>query len=77
MSNSENAVKTQIWIAVSKYVLIAFIKKRLQIEPSLYTFLRILSVSVSEKTQLACALANSELQNAEPEFSNHLNLLEN
>ena len=46
---SENAVKTQIWIAVSTYVLIAIIKKRLIIKASLYTLLQILSVTFSRK----------------------------
>ena len=49
---SENAVKSQIWIAVSVYVLIAIIKKRLRLEPSLYTILQILSLTVFEKTPL-------------------------
>lgn len=47
--NSENAVKTQIWIAISTYVLIAIIKKKLDLKISLYTFLQILSVTVFEK----------------------------
>ena len=50
LGNSENAVKTQIWCAVSTYVLIAIVKKELQIDASLYTLLQILSVSVFEKT---------------------------
>ena len=49
---SENAVKSQIWIAVSVYVLIAIIKKRLRLEPSRYTILQILSLTVFEKTPL-------------------------
>jgi hypothetical protein len=49
---SENAVKTQIWIAVSSYVLIAIMKKRLGIEQSLYTILQILSVSLFEKSPI-------------------------
>jgi hypothetical protein len=49
---SENAVKTQIWIAVSVYLMVAIIKKRLKIEASLYTILQILSVSVFERTEL-------------------------
>ena len=49
---SENAVKSQVWIAVSVYVLIAIIKKRLQLEPNLYTILQILSLTVSEKIPL-------------------------
>ena len=46
---SENAVKTQIWIAITVYVLVAIIKKRMKIEHSLYTILQILSISVFEK----------------------------
>ena len=53
---SENAVKTQIWCAVSTYVLIAIVKKELQLDASLYTLLQILSVSVFEKTEISCAL---------------------
>jgi hypothetical protein len=52
---SENAVKTQIWIAVSVYVLAAIIKKELALEISLYTFLQILSVRPFEKTQISSA----------------------
>jgi len=55
LGNTENAVKTQIWCAVSTYVLIAIVKKELQLDASLYTLLQILSVSVFEKTELACA----------------------
>lgn len=57
---SENAVKTQIWCAVCTYVLIAIIKKELQINASLYTCLQILSVSIFEKTELSCALQPPE-----------------
>lgn len=53
---SENAVKTQIWCAVATYVLIAIVKKELQLNASLYTCLQILSVSIFEKTELSCAL---------------------
>ena len=49
---SENAVKTQIWIAISIYVLVAIIKKRLNLDMSLYTFLQILSVTVFEKVSI-------------------------
>jgi len=49
---SENAVKTQIWIAVSVYVLVAIVKKRLDLEASLYTLLQILSVTTFEKMPL-------------------------
>ena len=55
LGTSENAVKTQIWCAVSTYVLIAIVKKELHLDPSLYTLLQILSVSIFEKTQITCA----------------------
>jgi len=54
---SENAVKTQIWIAVSVYVLVAIIKKELGLEQSLYTILQFLSVSIFEKTPILQALS--------------------
>src|SRR5208337_835215 len=53
---SENAVKTQIWIAVSVYVLVAIVKKQLALDLSLYKILQILSVSLFEKTPILCAL---------------------
>jgi len=53
---SENAVKTQIWIAVSMYVLVAIVRKRLELDASLYQILQILSVSLFEKTPISCAL---------------------
>jgi len=53
---SENAVKTQIWIAISIYVLVAIIKKRLKIEASLYTILQILSLTLFEKTPILQAI---------------------
>jgi hypothetical protein len=56
LGTSENAVKTQIWCAVATYVLIAILKKELQLKASLYTCLQILSVSIFEKTELSCAL---------------------
>ena len=56
LGTSENAVKTQIWCAVSTYVLIAIVKKELHLEASLYTFLQILSVSIFEKIEVSRAL---------------------
>jgi hypothetical protein len=53
---SENAVKTQIWIAVSVYVLVAIVRKRLKLGTSLYQILQILSVTLFEKTPISCAL---------------------
>ena len=55
LGTSENAVKTQIWCAVSTYVLIAIVKKELHLNASLYTLLQILSVSIFEKTPISCA----------------------
>ena len=55
-------MKTQVWCAVATYVLIAIVKKELQLDASLYTCLQILSVSVFEKTQLSCALQPDESQ---------------
>ena len=57
---SENAVKTQIWIAVSVYVLVAIVKKRLDLDASLYTLLQILSVTLFEKMPIHQALAGDE-----------------
>ncbi len=53
---SENAVKTQIWIAVSVYVLVAIVRKRLGLEASLYQILQIFSLTLFEKTPILCAL---------------------
>ncbi len=74
IGNSENAVKTQIWCAVSTYVLIAIVKKELQLDASLYTLLQILSVSVFEKTQLSQAFACSGQITEQTDFTNQLNL---
>jgi IS4 transposase len=56
---SENAVKTQIWIAVTVYLLVAIMKKRLNIDASLYTILQVLSVTCFERTMLNQLLTNS------------------
>ncbi len=70
LATSENAVKTQIWCAVSTYVLIAIIKKELHLDASLYTCLQILSVSIFEKTQLSCALQPDRSQTVTPPICN-------
>jgi hypothetical protein len=57
---SENAVKTQIWIAVSVYVLVAIVRKRLGLEASLYQILQILSLSLFEKMPILQALQPSD-----------------
>lgn len=76
LGTSENAVKTQIWCAVSTYVLIAIVKKELQLNASLYTLLQILSVSVFEKTQISCALQPGQSAPELPLGANQLNLFE-
>jgi len=74
---SENAVKTQIWIAVSVYVLVAIIKKRLNIETSLYNILQVLSLTLFEKIPLFQLLDNSNNNPMFIEDSIQLNLFEN
>jgi hypothetical protein len=71
---SENAVKTQIWIAVSVYLLVAIIKKRLKIDLSLYTFLQILSVTLFEKAPLFQVLRDFSAASNQVESANQLNL---
>lgn len=73
---SENAVKTQIWIAVSVYVLVAIVKKRLGLEMSLYTILQILSVTVFEKMPISQALTDFESGLEPPESHNQLKLFD-
>ena len=71
---NENAVKTQIWIAISVYVLVAIVKKCLGVAASLYTILQILSLTLFEKTSLDQLLNDSALQNLDSVDSNQLNL---
>ena len=71
---SENAVKTQIWIAVSVYVLVAIVRKRLALEASLYQILQILSVTLFEKTPILRALQSIDSQSDLPDSCNQLNL---
>jgi len=72
LGTSENAVKTQVWCAVATYVLIAIVKKELQLNASLYTCLQILSVSVFEKNQLSCALQPDDSRTKLPADTNQL-----
>jgi hypothetical protein len=67
LGTSQNAVKSQVWIAISIYVLVAIIKKRLNLKPSLYTILQILSVTIFEKIPILQALTETKIndQNAE------------
>ncbi len=71
---SENAVKTQIWIAVSIYVLVAILKKRLGLEASLHEILQVLSVTLFEQVPVLQALREIESQEKSSAISNQLNL---
>ena len=71
---SENAVKTQIWIAISIYVLVAIVKKRLGLDQSLYTILQILSVTLFEKTPILQALSGTRCENHADQNDNQPNL---
>ena len=73
---SENAVKTQIWIAISVYVLVAIIKKRLKIQLSLYTILQIFSVSIFEKMPILQALTENTYKNKMTSGPIQLNLFD-
>jgi len=71
---SENAVKTQIWIAISIYVLVAIVKKRLGLDQSLYTILQILSVTLFEKTTILQALSGTSCENQGNQNDNQADL---
>jgi hypothetical protein len=71
---SENAVKTQVWIAITVYVLVAIIKKRHGSEASFYTILQILSLTLFEKTPLDQLLANYDSENGKVDTPNQLDL---
>ena len=69
-------MKTQVWCAVATYVLIAIVKKELQLDASLYTCLQILSVSVYEKTQISCALQTDASHIDLPDATTQLTLFD-
>ena len=71
---SPNALKTQIWIAISVYLLVAIAKKRLNVNASLYRILQIVSVTVFEKTPLLQALSGLDYQDSDSENFKQLNL---
>jgi Domain of unknown function (DUF4372)/Transposase DDE domain len=73
---TENAVKTQIWIAITVYVLVAIVKKMLKLDRSLYTILQILSVSLFEKTPILQALAETDYTDENCYSANQLKLFE-
>lgn len=73
---SENAVKTQIWIAISVYVIVAILKKQLRLPYSLYTILQVLSVSVFERTTLYQLFTNTNYKTENTILCNQLNLFD-
>ena len=68
-------MKTQIWISISIYVLVAILKKRLALEPSLYQILQVLSVTLFEKVPILRAFDEVDSQENLSQISNQLNLL--
>jgi len=73
---TENALKTQIWIAISIYVLVAIVKKRLHLEASLYRILQILSVTIFEKMPLLQALSDVDFKEPGSDHCNQLTLFD-
>ena len=71
---SENAVKAQIWIAISVYVLVAIVKKQMKLDQSLYTILQILSITLFEKTPFLQVLSQADYKTPEGVDCNQLNL---
>lgn len=73
---SENAVKTQVWIAVCSYLLVAIVRKRLKLDASLYTILQIASVSLFDKTPMIEAFSIKNASREQDESHNQLRLLD-
>uniref|UniRef100_A0A1S7LGP7 Transposase n=1 Tax=Magnetococcus massalia (strain MO-1) TaxID=451514 RepID=A0A1S7LGP7_MAGMO len=73
---SENAVKSQIWIAVSVYVLVAIVKKRLGLQVSLYTLLQVFSLTLFEKMPILQAVMGDDYKQPGGNLSNQLNLFD-
>jgi hypothetical protein len=76
LATSENAVRSQMWCAVATYVLIAIVKKELNLDAPLYTCLQILSVSIFEKTEISCALQRYSHRTDLLTSANQLNLFD-
>ncbi len=76
LGNTPNAVKTQLWIAVSTYVLVAIMKRELQIQRSLYEILQILGITLFEKTPLFKALSEQAVPKLENICHNQLCLFD-
>jgi hypothetical protein len=73
---TENAVKTQIWIAISVYVLVAIVKKQLKLDITLYTFLQILSVTLFEKVNILQLVTETDYETEQIQSTNQLTLFE-
>jgi len=73
---SENAVKVQIWTAISTYLLVAIMKKELKLEQSLYTILQVLSVSLFEKMPISEAFSNKYVPVENDHICKQLNLFD-
>ena len=73
---SENAVKTQIWIAISVYVLVAIVKKRLKLSANLYEMRQILSLTMFERMPLDRLLGNIMIDDIQTTFDNQLKLFD-
>ena len=71
---SENAVQTQIWIAVSVYVLVAIVKKRLLLEASVHEILQVLSITLFEQVPILQGFGDAEFQNKSHRIPNQLSL---
>jgi IS4 transposase len=71
---TDNAVKTQVWIALSVYVLVAIVKKQLNLDQSLYSILQVLSVTLFEKTQILRAFSATDTEQEKVDSGNQLNL---
>lgn len=71
-----NAVYTQVWIAISIYLLVAIMKKKMHIDKSIYTILQILSVSLFEKMPIKQAFQENENNNLTEQVCNQLNIFE-
>lgn len=74
--NSDNAVRTQIWIAVCVYLMVAILKKRHALSPSLHTILQVLGLTLFEKTPVSQLFTTPKLQDLEDRIPNQLSLFE-
>ena len=74
--HSENAVKTQVWIAVSVYVLVAIAKKKFMLQQSLYEILQVLSISIFEKTPINQLFQQTQLQYFKEQKHNQLKMFD-